>query len=188
MGPFTRYTRMCAMGSTVTLIGAGGLLVPAAANAVTARAPEPAELVAHYQLPESHHRHVVHTRRVGSGAGGWTVRTVSHRREVESDGDTDDNTGGGGNPMPGPAAPTTTTLTASSGFEACVIARESGGNPRAVNPTSGAGGLFQFLPSTWSSLGYSGLPENASVATQTQAFWKLFAQAGKQPWSPSDGC
>jgi hypothetical protein len=50
-----------------------------------------------------------------------------------------------------------------SGFQACVIARESGGDPAAVNPVSGAGGLYGFLPSTWQSLGYSGLPEDASV-------------------------
>jgi len=73
-------------------------------------------------------------------------------------------------------------------FEACVIARESGGNPRAVNPTSGAGGLYQFLPSTWRALGFSGLPEYASVATQRAAFQKLYAEAGTAPWAPYDGC
>jgi LysM repeat protein len=75
-----------------------------------------------------------------------------------------------------------------AGFQACVISRESGGNPRAVNPSSGAGGIFQFLPSTWHGLGYSGLPENASVQTQFEAFAKLYAQAGASPWRPSDGC
>lgn len=30
-----------------------------------------------------------------------------------------------------------------------VMACESGGNPNAVNPTSGAAGLFQHLPSYW---------------------------------------
>ena len=73
-------------------------------------------------------------------------------------------------------------------FQACVITRESGGNPRAVNPESGAGGLFQFEPSTWHGLGYSGLPEDASVQTQFEAFAKLYAQAGVSPWRPSDGC
>ena len=74
------------------------------------------------------------------------------------------------------------------GFQSCVIRRESGGNARAVNPSSGAGGLYQFLPSTWAGLGYSGSPQNASVATQNQAFQKLYAQAGSSPWSPSDHC
>lgn len=84
------------------------------------------------------------------------------------------------------AAPATPGVPPS--FESCVITRESGGNPRAVNPSSGAGGLFQFEPSTWHGLGYSGLPEDASVQTQFEAFAKLYAQAGVSPWRPSDGC
>ncbi|HEY2306081.1 MAG TPA: LysM peptidoglycan-binding domain-containing protein [Streptosporangiaceae bacterium] len=77
-------------------------------------------------------------------------------------------------------------------FEACVISRESGGNPRAVNPSSGAGGLFQFLPSTWASLGYAsaypGGAQTAPVSVQEAAFAKLFAEAGTSPWAPYDGC
>ena len=75
-----------------------------------------------------------------------------------------------------------------SGFQACVISRESGGNPRAVNASSGAGGLYQFLPSTWAALGHSGLPENASVAEQNQAFAQQYAQSGTAAWSAYDGC
>jgi resuscitation-promoting factor RpfC len=76
----------------------------------------------------------------------------------------------------------------SSGVAGCIISRESGGNPRAVNPYSGAGGLFQFLPSTWRSLGFSGLPEYAPVATQWAAFDKEVALAGYSAWTPYDGC
>lgn len=72
-------------------------------------------------------------------------------------------------------------------FEACVISHESGGNPRAVNPVSGAGGLYGFLPSTWASIGFRGLPENASVATQHRAFERLYAMQGTAPWR-GDGC
>lgn len=85
-------------------------------------------------------------------------------------------------------APVSGTYHGSGGYESCVISRESGGNPHAVNSSSGAGGLFQFLPSTWSSLGYSGRPQDAPVSVQRQAFQKLYAQAGTSPWSPSDGC
>jgi hypothetical protein len=74
-----------------------------------------------------------------------------------------------------------------SGYQACVIKRESGGDSTIVNPSSGAGGLYQFLPSTWASLGYSGLPQDAPVSEQTQAFEKLYAEAGSSPWV-SDGC
>jgi LysM repeat protein len=77
-------------------------------------------------------------------------------------------------------------------FESCVISRESGGNPRAVNPSSGAGGLFQFLPSTWAGLGfatgYPGGAQTAPVGVQEAAFAKLYAEAGTSPWRPYDGC
>jgi len=86
------------------------------------------------------------------------------------------------------SAGTTHVSTGGSGFEACVIRRESGGNPRAVNPSSGAGGLYQFLPSTWHSLGYSGLPEDAPVSEQQAAFAKEYAKSGSSAWGPYDGC
>lgn len=103
-------------------------------------------------------------------------------------------------PAPAPAASTSYSapapvthpaqvVSASGGsFQSCVIQRESGGDPSAVNAASGAGGLYQFLPSTWSSLGYSGSPQDASVATQNAAFNKLYAEDGTSPWAPSDGC
>jgi LysM repeat protein len=77
---------------------------------------------------------------------------------------------------------------ASGSFQSCVIQAESGGNASAVNGSSGAGGLYGFLPSTWQSLGYSGLPENASVAEQNAAFAKEYAQSGSAAWSAYDGC
>ena len=49
-------------------------------------------------------------------------------------------------------------------------------------------GLYGILPSTWSSLGYSGTAGQASVAQQNAAFSKLYAQQGTQPWAPYDGC
>ena len=76
----------------------------------------------------------------------------------------------------------------SGGFQSCVIQRESGGDAAAVNASSGAGGLYGFLPSTWQSLGHSGLPENASVAEQNAAFAQEYAQSGGGAWSAYDGC
>jgi len=86
------------------------------------------------------------------------------------------------------AAPSSSYSGASGSYQACVIQAESGGNPSAVNPYSGAGGLYQFLPSTWQALGFSGLPQNASVAEQNAAFAKEYAQSGSSAWSPYDGC
>jgi resuscitation-promoting factor RpfC len=77
---------------------------------------------------------------------------------------------------------------ASGSFQSCVIQAESGGDAGAVNASSGAGGLYGFLPSTWQALGYSGLPENASVAEQNAAFAKEYAQSGTSAWSAYDGC
>jgi LysM repeat protein len=107
----------------------------------------------------------------------------------------------GAQPAAAPAAaqPAGTTAVASTpqpaavyggggGFQSCVIAAESGGNAGAVNPSSGAGGLYGFLPSTWQALGFSGLPQNASVATQNAAFAREYAQSGASAWAPYDGC
>ena len=87
------------------------------------------------------------------------------------------------------AAPVQSSYSAASGsFQQCVIQAESGGNAGAVNPSTGAGGLYGFLPSTWQALGHSGLPENASVAEQNQAFQQEYAQGGASAWAPYDGC
>lgn len=74
-------------------------------------------------------------------------------------------------------------------FLSCIVQAESGGDPTAVNPSSGAGGLFQFLPSTWAGLGYSGLPQDAPVSEQWAAAEALYAQEGSAPWAgQGDGC
>ncbi|MCK9899325.1 MULTISPECIES: transglycosylase family protein [Parafrankia] len=72
-------------------------------------------------------------------------------------------------------------------FLSAVVPCESGGNPRVVN-SIGAGGLFQFLPSTWHSVGGKGLPQNASVAEQWKRAHILYAQQGTSPWYSSQGC
>jgi LysM repeat protein len=90
------------------------------------------------------------------------------------------------------AQPQAASTAGMSSFEACVISHESGGNPEAVNPSSGAGGLFQFLPSTWASLGYAssypGGAQTAPVSVQEAAFAQEYAAAGTAPWAPYDGC
>jgi hypothetical protein len=85
-------------------------------------------------------------------------------------------------------APAAVRRAAPGSFQSCVIQRESSGNPRAVNPSSGAGGLYGFLPSTWHGLGFPGLPENAPVAEQNDAFAKEYAQSGTSAWAPYDSC
>lgn len=61
---------------------------------------------------------------------------------------------------------------------------ESGGNYRAVNPASGAGGAWQFLPSTWRSVGGTGLPQDATPAEQDYRASILWAGgAGASHWA-----
>ena len=60
--------------------------------------------------------------------------------------------------------------------------RESGGNPRAVNP-AGYYGLFQFSPSTWAAVGGTGNPADASVEEQWKRARILYTQYGAQHWS-----
>ncbi len=58
---------------------------------------------------------------------------------------------------------------------------ESGGNPRAVNP-SGYYGLYQFSLSTWHSVGGSGNPIDASPSEQTHRAMILYNKAGAGQW------
>jgi resuscitation-promoting factor RpfC len=88
---------------------------------------------------------------------------------------------------PAPAQPTSYSG-ASGSYQSCVIQAESGGNASAVNASTGAGGLYGFLPSTWHALGYSGSPQSAPVSEQNAAFNKEYAASGSSAWSPYDGC
>jgi hypothetical protein len=63
-----------------------------------------------------------------------------------------------------------------------IAARESGGDPYAVNPYSGACGPFQFLPSTAASLGYS-CAELTDPYTAAEAALALYEREGLSPWS-----
>jgi resuscitation-promoting factor RpfA len=58
---------------------------------------------------------------------------------------------------------------------------ESGGN-YATNTGNGFYGAYQFTLQTWQSLGYGGLPSDASPAVQDQAAAQLLAQSGNSPW------
>lgn len=58
---------------------------------------------------------------------------------------------------------------------------ESNGN-YAINSGNGYYGAYQFAASTWRKLGFTGLPHEASPATQDAAARKLQAQQGWAPW------
>ena len=102
-------------------------------------------------------------------------------------------------PAPAPTAPaaaapmqataaTSGSYSASGSYEACVIARESGGNAQVMN-SSGHYGLYQFSASTWQAYGGSAASfGNASAAEQHRVFANAMAQGGQSNWSPYDGC
>jgi len=66
---------------------------------------------------------------------------------------------------------------------AYIVQCESGGNYSAVNPTSGAGGAYQILPSTWQAYGGQGLPQDASPAEQGAIAAKIWAAQGPSAWT-----
>ncbi|MFB6837100.1 ubiquitin-like domain-containing protein [Streptomyces sp. NPDC056361] len=63
-----------------------------------------------------------------------------------------------------------------------LAACESGGRPNAVDPSGTYGGLYQFDPGTWRSLGGSGVAQDAPAAEQTFRAKKLYVQRGASPW------
>ena len=84
-------------------------------------------------------------------------------------------------------------ITASEGSEAFlggpyaiptyIVICESGGNYGALNPSSGAGGAYQILPSTWRAYGGSGLPHEASKAEQDRIAAIIWREDGPGAWS-----
>jgi hypothetical protein len=63
-----------------------------------------------------------------------------------------------------------------------IVMCESGGNYSAVNPSSGAGGAYQILPSTWELYGGQGEPQNAPKAEQDRIAAEIWADSGSSAW------
>ncbi|HZE07052.1 MAG TPA: transglycosylase family protein [Solirubrobacteraceae bacterium] len=95
-------------------------------------------------------------------------------------------------PQPAPAAsatpsasPGTTAASGSGGYSipSGIVQCESGGNYGAVNPSTGAGGAYQILPSTWQAYGGQGLPQDASPAEQNRIAAEIYASQGPSAWA-----
>jgi peptidoglycan hydrolase CwlO-like protein len=63
-----------------------------------------------------------------------------------------------------------------------IVMCESGGNFGAVNPSSGAGGAYQILPSTWRLYGGQGAPQDASPGEQSAVASQIWADSGPSAW------
>jgi septal ring factor EnvC (AmiA/AmiB activator) len=63
-----------------------------------------------------------------------------------------------------------------------IVMCESGGSFDAVNTSSGAGGAYQILPSTWQSYGGHGKPSEASPQEQNQIASQIWQDSGSSAW------
>ncbi len=79
-------------------------------------------------------------------------------------------------------APSSGTRSTGYAIPESIVKCESGGNYHAVNPSSGAGGAYQILPSTWRAYGGQGLPQNAPKAEQDRIAARIWAQVGSSAW------
>lgn len=65
-----------------------------------------------------------------------------------------------------------------------VLQRESGGNPKAENPTSTASGLWQFVDGTWNNFGGYHHASDAPVSVQNARAREVWANgAGASAWA-----
>jgi septal ring factor EnvC (AmiA/AmiB activator) len=64
-----------------------------------------------------------------------------------------------------------------------IVMCESGGNYHALNASSGAGGAYQILPSTWRAYGGQGLPHQAPKAEQDRIAGEIWRDSGPSAWS-----
>jgi hypothetical protein len=71
---------------------------------------------------------------------------------------------------------------AAGSLPTCTWQPESGGDWSAVNPSSGAGGRYQIMPSTWAAYGGTGLPQDASPAEQTAVAMRIMHSQGLSAW------
>ena len=65
---------------------------------------------------------------------------------------------------------------------AYIVMCESGGNYSALNPSSGAGGAYQIIPSTWDLYGGEGNPEDAPRDEQDQIAAQIWQDSGPGAW------
>ncbi len=69
------------------------------------------------------------------------------------------------------------------GLNWAALARcESGGNPKAYNPAGPYYGLYQFLASTWHSVGGTGVPTDHAASEQTYRAQILYKRSGRGQW------
>jgi Transglycosylase-like domain len=135
--------------------------------------------VAGSSLAAPHHRHP------GAGSkhapsGGTAPSASPHRRHRVHRGGP--SRSGGTRSGAGPSQPRNWSWSGPWAIPSQIVACESGGNYGALNPSSGAGGAYQILPSTWREYGGSGEPQNAPPAEQDRIAARIWADSGPAAW------
>jgi peptidoglycan hydrolase CwlO-like protein len=64
-----------------------------------------------------------------------------------------------------------------------IVMCESGGNYHALNESSGAGGAYQILPSTWAAYGGQGAPQDAPKSEQDRIAAEIWRDSGPSAWA-----
>jgi peptidoglycan hydrolase CwlO-like protein len=64
-----------------------------------------------------------------------------------------------------------------------IVMCESGGNYHSLNSSSGAGGAYQILPSTWRAYGGQGAPQDAPKAEQDRIAAEIWRDSGPSAWA-----
>lgn len=185
--------------------GRTGALLASAAAGLLASAPaalaSPPPAPSYLLLLGSHGRavtrvqHALHIRASGryTSATRRAVIAFQRRKRLEIDGIVGPQTWDALfhiTPVAQPVASTTATATTAyagtgSGYSipSSIVMCESGGSYSAVNPSSGAGGAYQILPSTWAAYGGQGLPQDAPPAEQNQIAAEIYATQGPSAWT-----
>lgn len=68
------------------------------------------------------------------------------------------------------------------GHALCIMSHESGGNPNALNPRSGAAGLFQIMPFWWDAYGGDRFHPETNVKV-ARVVWDQQGWGGWSPWN-----
>lgn len=127
------------------------------------------EAAAHFQAVSAHHQASLASLK--SNIASW-VKEIQAARAAEaraaSEAEAEEEVGRW---LGGPYA-----------IPAYIVMCESGGNYGAVNPSSGAGGAYQILPSTWELYGGQGEPQNAPKEEQDRIAGEIWADSGPGAW------